>query len=62
MKTNPQFGGLDPSYLARYSPKGAGPMIGVSWYGAAAYCNWLSEQEGLPKDQWCYLPNRGRGV
>ena len=32
-------------------------MIGVSWYGAAAYCNWLSEQEGLPKDQWCYLPN-----
>ena len=24
---------------------------------AAHYCNWLSEQEGLPKDQWCYLPN-----
>src|SRR3954452_2229741 len=23
----------------------------------AHYCNWLSEQEGLPKDQWCYLPN-----
>ena len=21
------------------------------------YCNPLSEQEGLPKDQWCYLPN-----
>ena len=33
------------------------PWIGVTWYGAAAYCNWLSEQEGLPKDQWCYLPN-----
>jgi formylglycine-generating enzyme required for sulfatase activity len=57
VKTNPQFG-IDPSDLARYSPKGAGPMIGVSWYGAAAYCNWLSEQEGLLKDQWCYLPNR----
>ena len=27
------------------------------WYTAAHYCNWLSEQEGLPKDQWCYLPN-----
>ncbi|MFC1782774.1 SUMF1/EgtB/PvdO family nonheme iron enzyme [Planctomycetota bacterium] len=27
------------------------PMISVSWYGAAAYCNWLSEQEGL---QSCY--------
>ena len=32
-------------------------MIAVTWYGAAAYCNWLSEQEGLPQDQWCYLPN-----
>jgi len=58
VKTNPQFG-LDPSDLVRYSPDhGAGPMIGVSWYGAAAYCNWLSEQERLPKDQWGYLPNR----
>ena len=56
VETNPQFG-LDPSYLARYSPDGAGPMIGVSWYGAAAYCSWLSEQENLPEDQWCYLPN-----
>ena len=25
-----------------------------SWYQAAAYCNWLSEQEGIPKEQWCY--------
>ncbi len=32
-------------------------MIGFTWYMAAHYCNWLSEQEGLPKDQWCYLPN-----
>ncbi|MBE0536785.1 MAG: formylglycine-generating enzyme family protein, partial [Phycisphaerae bacterium] len=23
------------------------PMTQVSWYGAAAYCNWRSEQEGL---------------
>ena len=22
-----------------------------------AYCNWLSKQEGLPEDQWCYLRN-----
>ena len=56
VETNPQFG-LDPSDLARYSPDGAGPMIGVSWYGAVAYCNWLSEQENLSEDQWCYLPN-----
>jgi eukaryotic-like serine/threonine-protein kinase len=32
-------------------------MIGFTWYIAAEYCNWLSEQEGLPKDQWCYHPN-----
>lgn len=23
------------------------PMVGVMWYGAAAYCNWLSSQNGL---------------
>jgi serine/threonine protein kinase/formylglycine-generating enzyme required for sulfatase activity len=33
------------------------PVHLVSWYDAAAYCNWLSEQEGIPKEQWCYLPN-----
>jgi serine/threonine protein kinase/formylglycine-generating enzyme required for sulfatase activity len=32
-------------------------IIDVSWYIAAAYCNWLSQKEGLPKEQWCYLPN-----
>jgi formylglycine-generating enzyme required for sulfatase activity len=36
-------------------------MIGFIWYMAASYCNWLSEQEGLPKAQWCYLPN-GNGA
>jgi formylglycine-generating enzyme required for sulfatase activity len=30
------------------------PIGGVTWYEAAAYCNWLSEQEGLAKEQWCY--------
>jgi formylglycine-generating enzyme required for sulfatase activity len=33
------------------------PVNNVSWYDAAAYCNWLSEREGIPKDQWCYEPN-----
>jgi formylglycine-generating enzyme required for sulfatase activity len=56
VRSHPEFGLYRP-YLDRYSPEGAGPMIGVSWYGAAAYCNWLSEQEGLSPDQWCYLPN-----
>jgi formylglycine-generating enzyme required for sulfatase activity len=30
------------------------PVIQVSWYGAVAYCNWISTQEGRPV---CYDPN-----
>lgn len=33
------------------------PVHNVNWYDAAAYCNWLSEQEGIPDDQWVYQPN-----
>jgi formylglycine-generating enzyme required for sulfatase activity len=60
VRTHPDFG-LAQSYLDKYSPDPSGPMIGVSWYGAAAYCNWLSEQEGLPREEWCYLPAEGSG-
>jgi formylglycine-generating enzyme required for sulfatase activity len=47
---------VSPSLLNRFSPDPQGPWIGPAWYTAAHYCNWLSEQEGLPKDQWCYEP------
>ena len=57
VKANP---GVDHAQSDRYSPDPKGPMNHVSWYHAAAYCNWLSQQEGLPKDQWCYLPNEQR--
>jgi formylglycine-generating enzyme required for sulfatase activity len=33
------------------------PMMNMTWYEAAWYCNWLSEQEGIPKAQWCYEVN-----
>jgi hypothetical protein len=33
------------------------PQALVTWFEAAAYCNWLSAQEGIPQDQWCYEPN-----
>ncbi len=31
------------------------PVLGVSWYEAAEYCNWLSKQEGL---ELCYEPDK----
>ena len=31
--------------------------VNVSFYEAARFCNWLSEREGIPREQWCYLPN-----
>jgi serine/threonine protein kinase/formylglycine-generating enzyme required for sulfatase activity/tetratricopeptide (TPR) repeat protein len=48
---------LSVDLLSKFSPDPDGPWINTDWYTAAHYCNWLSEQEGLPKDQWCYLPN-----
>ena len=40
---------------ARCTPDTADlPVVGIVWYQAAAYCNWLSKEEGIPEDQWCY--------
>jgi formylglycine-generating enzyme required for sulfatase activity len=55
-KTNSGFG-VPPSFFDRATPDPGGPTIAGPWYAAVAYCNWLSEQERLPKDHWCYLPN-----
>jgi serine/threonine protein kinase/formylglycine-generating enzyme required for sulfatase activity len=33
------------------------PVNPVNWYDAAAYCNWLSKQDGIPEQQWCYERN-----
>jgi serine/threonine protein kinase/formylglycine-generating enzyme required for sulfatase activity len=41
-------------YLKKYSPEPDGPIVNVSWYDAAAYCNWLSAREGIPESEWCY--------
>lgn len=40
----------------RFSATDDCPANNVSWFEAAAYCRWLSEQEGLPEDQMCFPP------
>ena len=47
------------SVLRQFSPDPDGPVDRARLVRRGpAYCNWLSEQEGLPKDQWCYEPGR----
>ena len=38
---------INPGFSAR-------PVVYVSWYGAVAYCNWLTEKHGLGASQCCY--------
>jgi formylglycine-generating enzyme required for sulfatase activity len=32
------------------------PQVMMTWFEAAQYCNWLSQQEGIPEAEWCYPP------
>ena len=40
--------------IDKYSPELSCPANRITWYEAAAYCNWLSRTEGLPE---CYRRN-----
>ena len=44
----------DYGQSALYTRKVDLPVGGIDWYRAAKYCNWLSEQEGLPAEQCCF--------
>ena len=50
----------DHDYNKGYSPTPDCPVGRVTWFDAAAYCDWLTQQE-LPEEEWkdqrCYLPN-----
>ena len=50
--TAERFG--DPPRFAAFSRTPDSPQVAVSWYDAARYCNWLSEQAGLPRTEWVY--------
>jgi formylglycine-generating enzyme required for sulfatase activity/serine/threonine protein kinase len=52
-----EAGGQAAPLMKRYSPAEDGPIILVDWYRAAAYCNWLSQKEGIPEEQRCYETN-----
>jgi serine/threonine protein kinase/formylglycine-generating enzyme required for sulfatase activity len=50
LKANPQVrhdSWLDPE-------RDDDPVLSVTWFAAAQYCRWLSEQEGIAEDQMCY--------
>lgn len=53
VRNNPQLLPAIPNSVE--SP--AVPQTLVSWYHAAAYCNWLSKEEGISESQWCYQTN-----
>ena len=57
MKQNPGVADIETN---RYRSRPRRPDESTSWYNAAAYCNWLSRQEGLAE---CYepLPGADRG-
>jgi formylglycine-generating enzyme required for sulfatase activity len=46
----------DPQKFVSYPTR---PQFAVTWYEAAQYCNWLSAQAGIPKDQWVYPDSIG---
>jgi eukaryotic-like serine/threonine-protein kinase len=50
------------SYLEQYASSTgtlnqACPITSIGWPDAVEYCNWLSEKEGIARDQWCYERN-----
>jgi formylglycine-generating enzyme required for sulfatase activity len=46
------------SFNRTHSREEDSPANMVTWYDAAAYCNWLSKQEDIPPEQWCYDPEQ----
>jgi len=44
--------------MGRFVRTDDSPQLSMKWYEAAAYCDWLSEREGIPKEQWCYERNK----
>ncbi len=57
------FRQFDPKYslTSRQAASPDCPAVNISWHQAALYCNWLSKQDGIRPEQWCYeidTPNK----
>jgi serine/threonine protein kinase/formylglycine-generating enzyme required for sulfatase activity len=48
----------DPQY-SRVFPSTKCAAGDMTWYEAIRFCNWVSELEGIPKNEWCYPDNIG---
>jgi formylglycine-generating enzyme required for sulfatase activity/tRNA A-37 threonylcarbamoyl transferase component Bud32 len=53
--------GRDAIGEINHAPDSDDPVF-LNWYQAAQYCNWLSEKEGIPREQWCYPPDIKPGM
>jgi formylglycine-generating enzyme required for sulfatase activity len=51
-----QYRRFDKNYQlpAVYTRTADMPVVGRWWHEAAAYCNWLSKEEGIDESQWCF--------
>lgn len=47
----------DKTSSADFAPTDDCPAGRVNWPDALAYCNWLSDQEGIPESEYCYPKN-----
>ena len=47
---------IEHSYAEQYAPESSCPHLSVTWYEAAAYCNWLTLAENLGEAAQCYRP------
>jgi serine/threonine protein kinase/formylglycine-generating enzyme required for sulfatase activity len=46
--------GVRSTFKPKTKPDPGDPVHSLTWYDAARYCRWLSDQEGIPENQMCY--------